>query len=310
MSALIVPFLFTETIFLLLVVHFTEVALSCVLFAYALKVYVLLFCKDNDFLLKLRVAFFTVILKRQVLFLYLTEIVVVPFLEATILPFFTVAIFLLLVLYLIPLFTVLLLYFTVIGVLLLLLSPTYSVVFGTVTATLPDLVVAACTGIMLIHNVRMSDSTKINDRFFLLVFIISAPFDSLLIILLKYTYVNFKHLCDNAISYSKFYHHIKRNGIFYMIADKIKILRTAQNLSQADLAKKLGITRSSVNAWELGFSCPSTNYLVELANLFHVSTDYLLGLKQNGSLDISGLNTEQMKILYELTEHFRKENKK
>ena len=95
-----------------------------------------------------------------------------------------------------------------------------------------------------------------------------------------------------------------------MIADRIKMLRTSQNLSQADLAKKLGITRSSINAWELGFSCPSTNYFVELANLFHVSTDYLLGLKQNGSLDISGLDTEQMKILYELTEHFRKENKK
>ena len=95
-----------------------------------------------------------------------------------------------------------------------------------------------------------------------------------------------------------------------MIADKIKMLRVSQNLSQSDLAKKLSITRSSVNAWELGFSCPSTNYLVELANLFHVSTDYLLGVKQNESLDISGIDTEQMKILYELTEHFRKENKK
>ena len=95
-----------------------------------------------------------------------------------------------------------------------------------------------------------------------------------------------------------------------MIADKIKMLRVAQKLSQADLAKKLGITRSSVNAWELGFSSPSTGYLVELANLLHVSTDYLLGLKQNESLDISGLDTEQMKILYGLTEHFRKENHK
>lgn len=95
-----------------------------------------------------------------------------------------------------------------------------------------------------------------------------------------------------------------------MIADRIKMLRTSQNLSQADLAKKLGITRSSINAWELGFSSLSTGYLVELANLFHVSTDYLLGLKQNESLDISGLDTEQMKILYGLTEHFRKENHK
>ena len=96
-----------------------------------------------------------------------------------------------------------------------------------------------------------------------------------------------------------------------MIADRIKMLRTAQNISQAELAKKLAkkldITRSSVNAWEQGFSIPSTNYLVELSKLFHVSTDYLLGLKQNASLDVTGLNTEQMRILYELTEHFRKE---
>lgn len=95
-----------------------------------------------------------------------------------------------------------------------------------------------------------------------------------------------------------------------MIADKIKMLRESKNLSQTDLAKKLGITRSSVNAWEQGFSSPSTGYLVELSNLFSVSTDYLLGLKKNESLDISGLDTEQMKILYELTEHFRKENHK
>ena len=92
-----------------------------------------------------------------------------------------------------------------------------------------------------------------------------------------------------------------------MIADRIKMLRTAQNLSQAQLAKRLEITRSSINAWEMGISVPSTQYLVELAKLFHVSTDYLLGLKQNASLDVTGLDTEQTRILYELTEHFRRE---
>ena len=92
-----------------------------------------------------------------------------------------------------------------------------------------------------------------------------------------------------------------------MIADRIKMLRTAQNISQAELAKRLEITRSSVNAWEQGFSIPSTGYIVELAKLFHVSTDYLLGLNQNTSLDLSGLDTEQVRILQELAEHFRKE---
>lgn len=118
--------------------------------------------------------------------------------------------------------------------------------------------------------------------------------------------VNFKHPFDNAISIWRIYHLHKKVGVF-MIADRIKMLRTAQNISQAELAKRLEITRSSVNAWEQGFSIPSTGYIVELARLFHVSTDYLLGLNQNTSLDLSGLDTEQVRILQELAEHFRKE---
>ena len=51
-----------------------------------------------------------------------------------------------------------------------------------------------------------------------------------------------------------------------MIADKIKQLRTSRNMTQSDLAKKLNITRSSVNAWEMGLSTPSTAYLVRRLN--------------------------------------------
>ena len=89
-----------------------------------------------------------------------------------------------------------------------------------------------------------------------------------------------------------------------MIADTIKLLRTARSMTQADLAKKLNITRSSVTAWEMGISVPSTTYIVELAQLFHVSTDYLLGLEQNSSIDISELNDTEIKIIYELIHHF------
>ena len=58
-----------------------------------------------------------------------------------------------------------------------------------------------------------------------------------------------------------------------MIADRIKKLREENNMTQTILAKKLGITRSSVNAWEMGISVPSTQYIVELANIFDVSTE-------------------------------------
>ncbi len=92
---------------------------------------------------------------------------------------------------------------------------------------------------------------------------------------------------------------------FDMIADKIKELRQANNWTQADLARKLNITRSSVNAWEMGISVPSTTYLIELSSLFQVSTDYLLGLPCNNTIDISSLSERESILVYELIEYFK-----
>ena len=78
-----------------------------------------------------------------------------------------------------------------------------------------------------------------------------------------------------------------------MIYDKIKILRENKNIIQTDLAKKLNITRSSVNAWEMGISIPSTKYIIELANIFNVSTDYLLNIKTNKTISIDGLTDRE-----------------
>ena len=90
-----------------------------------------------------------------------------------------------------------------------------------------------------------------------------------------------------------------------MIANKIKILRENKGLSQKALADKLGITRSSVNAWEQGISVPSTQYILELANLFEVSTDYLLNFKNDKAINIEGLNEKEVKIVLELIEYFK-----
>lgn len=89
-----------------------------------------------------------------------------------------------------------------------------------------------------------------------------------------------------------------------MIADKIKMLRNANNMTQSELARKLNITRSSVNAWEMGISIPSTTFIVELAQLFRVSTDYLLDLPTHNSIDISELNETEISIVYNLIRYF------
>lgn len=94
----------------------------------------------------------------------------------------------------------------------------------------------------------------------------------------------------------------------FLLSSKIKMLRENQKLTQADLARKLGLTRSSINAWEMGLSVPSTNYIVELARLFDVSSDYLLGLDETSTLKVSGLNPKQITVLSELVECMKNED--
>lgn len=94
-----------------------------------------------------------------------------------------------------------------------------------------------------------------------------------------------------------------------MIADKIKLLREKKSWTQAELAKKLGITRSSVNAWEMGISIPSTQYLVELSFIFKVSTDYLLGIENTSTISVEGLSNKEIASIVEIIACYR-ENKK
>lgn len=93
-----------------------------------------------------------------------------------------------------------------------------------------------------------------------------------------------------------------------MIADRIKSLREQQNKTQTELAKQLGITRSSVNAWEMGISVPSTQYIVELANIFQVSTDYLLGVNISSSISVAGLTDKDIELIHSIIEHLKNRN--
>lgn len=89
-----------------------------------------------------------------------------------------------------------------------------------------------------------------------------------------------------------------------MIANRIKSLREQNGMTQSALAKKLNVTRSAVNSWEMGISVPSTALLVDVARLFHVSTDFLLGVKGTATLDISELNDAEILLLQQLINYF------
>lgn len=94
----------------------------------------------------------------------------------------------------------------------------------------------------------------------------------------------------------------------YIILDqRIKELREQSGLTQTELAKKMGVTRSSVNGWEMGISIPSIMKLVELALFFHVTTDYLLGMENENRIDIDALSDEERSIIQSLLIYFDKQ---
>ena len=79
-----------------------------------------------------------------------------------------------------------------------------------------------------------------------------------------------------------------------ILAEKILALRTAQGWSQEELAEKLGVSRQSVSKWESAASIPDLNKILQLAQVFGVSTDYLLkdemeAVEYSGEEETSGI---------------------
>ena len=59
----------------------------------------------------------------------------------------------------------------------------------------------------------------------------------------------------------------------------IKELRTERGISQAALAREIGVSQKAIDYWERGINEPKASYIVALAEFFGVSSDELLGRK-------------------------------
>ena len=88
-----------------------------------------------------------------------------------------------------------------------------------------------------------------------------------------------------------------------LLSERLKELREQHHLTQAQLAKHMDVTRSSVNAWEMGITLPSIAKLVQLAELFHISTDYLLGMTENKSISIKQFSPQEQKLISDMIQY-------
>ncbi|MCP4274570.1 MAG: helix-turn-helix domain-containing protein [Gammaproteobacteria bacterium] len=84
-----------------------------------------------------------------------------------------------------------------------------------------------------------------------------------------------------------------------ILAEKIVRLRKQSGWSQEELAEKMNVSRQSVSKWEATNSIPDLNKIIMLAELFEVSTDYLLKDEVELSEPLSGsseMNTIQISL--------------
>ena len=89
---------------------------------------------------------------------------------------------------------------------------------------------------------------------------------------------------------------------------RLKQLRLNKGLRQEQVAKLIGVNKSAISTYENDTRQPSFEILVRLANLYRVSTDYLLGQTNTRSVDLSGLTEQEAALICELVESMSKKN--
>ena len=77
-----------------------------------------------------------------------------------------------------------------------------------------------------------------------------------------------------------------------MFCKRLEGLRISYNLTQKQLADKLGVTKQTVSNWENDNIHPSIETLMRICQFFNVSTDYVLGLDNKKYIEVSDLSLE------------------
>ncbi len=89
----------------------------------------------------------------------------------------------------------------------------------------------------------------------------------------------------------------------------LKQLRKSHNLTQEELGKQIGLSKAVVSKYENGMGYPTFDVLIEIAQYFSVTTDYLLGVSKGKTIDVSSLTETQIDTVYKVVAEFNKANK-
>ena len=96
--------------------------------------------------------------------------------------------------------------------------------------------------------------------------------------------------------------------IYSVVCEHIRELRLQRGMTQVDLAKRLGVSKSVVSSYENGVHLPPYDILIRLSALFGVSCDYLLGVCDTPYISTDGLTKQQIEALQNIAEELRQLN--
>ncbi len=83
------------------------------------------------------------------------------------------------------------------------------------------------------------------------------------------------------------------------------MLRNSRSLTQGDLAQMMGLATSAISSYESCSRRPSYEVLIKYARIFHVSTDFLLGIEKQDYLDVSDLSAKEKEAVLQVITVFR-----
>lgn len=92
--------------------------------------------------------------------------------------------------------------------------------------------------------------------------------------------------------------------------DNLRKLRKSRGLTQKEFGDQIGLSKAVVSKYENSMGYPSFDILVRISEYLGVTTDYLLGIEKDKTVDASGLTNSQLSVIHQLIKEFREANKK
>ena len=85
-------------------------------------------------------------------------------------------------------------------------------------------------------------------------------------------------------------------------SEKLRLLRVNKHLTQEQLAKRVGVTKGMISAYETASKAPSLDVLIRLSRVLGVSVDYLVCVDAPRYVDISALDDSSAALVIALVD--------